>query len=316
MEKISDILIIGAGPAGLAAGIYAARARMSTVIIEKGVPGGQIFSTHQIANYPGSIDEETGPGLSKRMEKQAKEFGAEIITDEIIEIELEGKVKTVKGNRGSYKAKSIIIATGAYPKTLGAAGEMEHVGAGVSYCATCDGGFYSGLEVFIVGGGDSALQEALYLTRFAKKVTIVHRRNKFRGAKSLQERVEKNEKIKVLLNTVIEEIKGEGVVESVLLKNTATGETLDYKADPKDGILGVFIYVGYNPNSKLFKGIVDFDDWGYIKTDERMRTNIQGVFAAGDIRSKTLRQVVTAVSDGAIAAVEAEEYIEEYIHEA
>ncbi|MFA5527520.1 MAG: thioredoxin-disulfide reductase [Peptostreptococcales bacterium] len=310
MEKIYDILIIGAGPAGLAAGIYAARARMSTVIIEKGVPGGQIFSTHQIANYPGSIDDETGPGLSKRMEKQAKEFGAEIITDEITEVELEGEIKTIKGNRGSYKAKSIIIATGAYPKTLGAAGEMEHVGAGVSYCATCDGGFYSGLEVFVVGGGDSALQEALYLTRFAKKVTILHRRKTFRGAKSLQEKVEQNEKIKVLMNTVIEEIKGEGVVESVLLKNTVTGQIYEYKADSKDGILGVFVFVGYKPNSKLFETKVDLDEWRYIKTDEKMKTNIQGVFAAGDIRSKSLRQVVTAVSDGAIAAIEAEEYID------
>lgn len=310
MKKIYDVIILGAGPAGLSAGIYAARARMHTLIIEKGMPGGQIFSTNEIENYPGAIENASGPSLSERMKQQAESFGVEFVTDEVSNIDINGQVKTLKGSYGEYQSKALIIAAGAYPKIIGCKGEQEHIGQGVSYCATCDGSFYTGLEVFVVGGGDAAVEEAIFLTKFARKVTIVHRRNELRAAKSIQEKAMKNEKILFKYNTVIEEIKGEFAVESIVFKDTVTGELSEYKADSNDGIMGVFVFIGFNPSSNLFKELIDTDESGYIKTDEHMATNIKGVFAAGDIRVKPLRQVVTAVADGAIAAVEAEKYIE------
>lgn len=310
MKKTYDVIILGGGPAGLAAGLYSARAKMNTLIIEKGVHGGQIFSTNEIINYPGASENSSGPALSERMKQQAEDFGVQFVTDEITKIDITGKIKYLLGNSDTYQAKSLIIAAGSFPRTIGCKGESEHVGQGVSYCATCDGGFYSGLEVFAVGGGDAAVEEAIFLTKFARKVTIVHRRDKLRAAKSIVDKAEKNEKIEFMYNAVIEEIKGEGIVESLVFKNTQTGELTEYKVDPKDGIMGVFIFVGYIPNNDLFKDVIETDEIGYIKTNEKMETNIDGVFAAGDIRVKPLRQVVTAVSDGAIAAVEAEKYVE------
>lgn len=310
MKKIYDVIILGGGPAGLSAGLYSARAKMSTLIIEKGVPGGQIFSTSEIINYPGASENSTGPSLSERMKQQAEEFGVDFVTDEITKMDITNKTKTLNGNSDTYEGKALIIASGSFPRNIGCKGEEEHVGQGVSYCATCDGGFYTGLEVFAIGGGDAAVEEAIFLTRFARKVTIVHRRDKLRAAKSIVDKAEKNEKIEFMYNTVIEEIKGDGVVESIVFKNTQTGELSEYQVDPNDGVMGVFIFVGYKPNNDLFKDVIKINEAGYIITDERMTTNIDGVFAAGDIRDKPLRQVVTAVSDGAIAAVESEKYVE------
>ena len=310
MENIYDVVILGGGPAGLSAGLYSARAKMKTLIIEKGVPGGQIFTTSEIENYPGGIEGETGPTLSDRMRKQAEEFGVEIKPDDITEVDFSSDIKSLKGMFGEYKAKAVILATGAFSKKMNSKGEDEHIGQGVSYCATCDGSFFTDLEVFVIGGGDTAVDEAVFLTKFAKKVTIVHRRDRLRAAKALQERAEKNEKIEFLWDSVVEEVKGAGPVDSIIFRNVKTNELTEYKANEKDGMMGVFVLIGYNPNTEIVKDIVNLSDSGHIPTDEKMQTNIEGVYAAGDVRVKPLRQVVTAVSDGAIAAVEAEKYIE------
>lgn len=310
MTDVYDVVIIGAGPAGLAAGLYAARARLNTIIIEKEKSGGQIVTTEEVANYPGSVENASGPSLIARMVEQVDEFGAERVIDTITEVELEGKIKVLKGKKNEYKAKSIIIATGAKPRPIGCPGEKELMGKGVSYCATCDGAFFEDLEVFVVGGGDSAVEEAIYLTKFARKVTIVHRRDELRAAKSIQEKAFKNEKIDFLWDSVVDEIKGEGIVESMVVKNKVTGEKTEIVADEEDGTFGIFVFVGYLPETKLFEGLVNMEK-GYIKTDTEMHTNIPGVFAAGDCRVKSLRQVVTATADGAIAAVQAEKYIGE-----
>jgi len=310
MTDIYDVVIIGSGPAGLAAGLYAARARLKTVIIEKEKAGGQIVTTEEVANYPGSIENASGPSLIARMVEQADEFGVERILDTITEVELDGKMKVLKGKKNEYKAKAVIIATGAKPRPIGCPGEKELTGKGVSYCATCDGAFFEDLEIFVIGGGDSAVEEALFLTKFARKVTIVHRRDELRAAKSIQEKAFKNEKVDFLWNSVVEEIKGDGIVESMVVKNTITGELTEIVADEDDGTFGIFVFVGYLPETKLFDGLVEMEK-GYIKTDADMHTNIPGVFAAGDCRVKSLRQVVTATADGAIAAVQAERYIGE-----
>ncbi|HBE9623979.1 thioredoxin-disulfide reductase [Clostridioides difficile] len=311
MENVYDLVIIGSGPAGLAAGLYGARAKLKTLILEKDKTGGQIVITHEIANYPGSVPNATGPSLIARMVEQCKEFGAEMLRDNIVDTELDGDIKVLKGEKAEYRAKAVIIGTGAKPRKIGCPGEKELTGKGVSYCATCDADFFEDFEVFVVGGGDSALEEAMYLTKFARKVTIVHRRQGFRCAKSVEEKAKANPKIEFLLDTVIEEIKGDGILESVVFKNKVTGETHEYFADEEDGTMGVFVFVGLDAQTDLFKGKVDMDEKGYIITDEDMRTNIPGVFAAGDCRSKTLRQVVTATNDGAIASIVAEKYIDE-----
>lgn len=307
---IYDVVIIGAGPAGLSAGLYAARARLSTLIIEKEAAGGQIATTDEVANYPGSIEHATGPSLVARMVEQAEEFGAKRVTDTILSVDFSQDVKVLKGEKQEYQAKTIIIATGAVPKHIGCPGEKELTGRGISYCATCDGAFFEDLEVFVVGGGDSAVEEAMYLTKFARKVTIVHRRDALRAAKSIQEKALKNEKIEYLWDSVITEVKGEGLLESIVVKNVKTNEETEIFADEEDGTFGVFVFVGYDPATKLFEGIINMDG-GYIITDDNMKTNIPGVFAAGDNRVKSLRQVVTATADGAIAATQAEKYIEE-----
>lgn len=304
-----DVIIIGGGPAGLSAGLYAARARLSTLIIEKDAFGGQIVTTADVENYPGSMVNPTGPVLIDRMLQQAEGFGAQKVSDKIVEIKVDEKIKVVKGEKDEYKAKAVIVTTGAVPRTIGAPGEKELTGRGISYCATCDAAFFEELEVYVVGGGDSAVEEAIYLTKFARKVTIIHRRDELRAAKSIQEKAFKNEKIDFIWDSSITEVKGEGILESFTLKNLKTGEEKEVFPDEDDGTFGIFVFVGYLPATGLFEGILDMEK-SYIVTDDNMHTNVEGVFAAGDNRVKSLRQVVTATSDGAIAAVQAEKYIE------
>ena len=305
MSKIYDVIILGAGPAGL----YAGRSRLSTLIIEKGQDGGQIAITDEIENYPGQIVEgESGPSLIARMTEQAKKFGAERCTDVIKSVELEGDVKKLVGAKGEYLAKTVIIATGAFPKPIGCENEGKFTGKGISFCATCDAAFFEDFEVFVVGGGDSAVEEAMYLTKFARKVTIIHRRDELRAAKSIQEKAFKNEKLHFMWDTVVTKVDGDELLNSMTVKNVKTGELTTIKADEEDGLFGLFGFIGYNPNSKLFEGMLEMEN-GYIKTDDNMHTSIPGVFAAGDIRVKSLRQVVTAAADGAIAAMQAEHYV-------
>lgn len=310
MENLYDVVIIGAGPAGLSAGLYAARAKMKTLILEKDKTGGQIATTDEIANYPGSLLEESGPSLIARMVEQCKEFGAELVKDTVEETELEGDIKVIKCQKDTYKAKSVIIATGATPSKLGVPGEKELTGKGVSYCATCDGDFFTDFEVFAIGSGNSAVEEGMFLTKFARKVSIVHRGDKLKCHKIAEEKARKNPKIEFIDNTQVKEIKGDGILESIVFENSKTGEVYEYHADEEDGTMGLFVFVGLTPQTKLFDGKVEMNR-GYIITDADMRTNIPGVFAAGDCRDKTLRQVVTATNDGAIAVINAEKYIEE-----
>ena len=311
MSKLYDVVIIGGGPAGLSAALYAGRARLSTLMIEKAKEGGQIIQTAEIENYPGSMEEESGPTLIDRMSAQVKRFGAERVIDTIEELDLKGSVKTVTGKNGTYRAKTVIIATGASPVLIGCPGEKELTSKGVSYCATCDGAFFEDFEVFVVGGGDSAVEEAMYLTKFARKVTIIHRRDQLRAAKSIQEKAFANPKIDFMWNSVVKELKGEGLLESMVVENVKTGEQREIFADEEDGTFGVFVFVGFKPASQIFEDKVAMEK-GYIVTDADMRTNVAGVYAAGDIRKKSLRQVVTAAADGAIAAVQAGKYIEEH----
>lgn len=310
MEKIYDVIIVGSGPAGLSAGLYAARAKMSTIILEKDKTGGQISGTEEVANYPGSIREATGPTLVARMVEQAELFGAERMKAEVLSFDLEGQVKTVVTSKGELKAKSIILAMGARPRLLNVPNEKALTGKGVSYCATCDAEFFTDLEVCVFGGGDTALEEAMFITKFAKKVTIIHRRDEFRAAKSIVEKAEKNDKIEFIFNSGAKKIIGEDMVRGIEIENYVTGETTEIMADPNDGLMGIFVFVGYIPETTLVKTLVKLDEAGYIITDEQMQTGIPGVFAAGDIRKKTLRQVVTATADGAIAAVQAEKYVD------
>lgn len=310
MSQLYDVVIIGEGPAGLAAGLYASRARLKTLIVEKEKAGGQIAKTDEVANYPGSIENASGPSLIQRMVEQVNEFGAEVVLDTVKDVELEGKIKVIKGEKDEYQAKTVIIATGANPKKIGCPGEKELTGRGVSYCATCDAAFFEDMEVFVVGGGDAAVEEAMYLTKFARKVTIIHRRDELRAAKSIQEKAFANEKIDFMWNSVVKEIKGDGIVESMVVENVKTGELTEVVADEEDGTFGIFVFIGFVPTTELFEGKVEMEK-GYIVTDQNMRTNIPGVFAAGDCRVKSLRQVVTAAADGAIAATQAEKYINE-----
>ncbi|WML36671.1 thioredoxin-disulfide reductase [Clostridium sp. OS1-26] len=305
MSQIYDTIIIGGGPAGLSAGLYAARSRMKTLLIERAKYGGQATTTDELENYPGSIEDCTGTTLSERMRKQAEEFGTEFAKDEIVEVELSGDIKVVKGRKETYQAKTIIVATGATPRLSGFKNELELRGKGVSYCATCDADFFTDLDVAVIGGGDSAITEAIYLTKFAEHVTVIHRRDALRAAKSLQEKAFANPKIDFIWNSTIEEALGDEILEGLVLKNRETGETSELKVD------GCFVFVGYDPISKLFEGQIEMENQ-YIVTDDDMKTNIPGVFAAGDIRKKLLRQVITAAADGAIAATAAEHYIENH----
>lgn len=300
-----DTIIVGAGPAGLAAGIYAARGALKVLIIEKAGIGGQIATSWEIENYPGSPPNSTGPGLTERMRQQCEEFGVEFATKAYLSSQKTDTGFIVETDAGSLETQTIIMATGAEPRLIGCKGEKELRGMGVSYCATCDANFFKGLKVAVIGGGDTALEEALYLTKFAKEIIIIHRRDELRGAKILQHRIQENEKISMMLSSVVEEIKGNGLVEAIMVKNVVTGDITEVPID------GVFVFVGQKPNSEAFVGHLERDARDYLITDDEMRTNVPGIFAAGDVRQKSLRQVVTATADGAIAAVNVIKFIEE-----
>ncbi|MGL4392707.1 MAG: thioredoxin-disulfide reductase [Fusobacteriaceae bacterium] len=316
-KKIYDVIIIGAGPAGLTAALYAGRAKLNALLIDRGLGGGQISITAEVENYPGSLLEEgqfqiSGQKLTKRMIDQAVHFGIEKVMKTISEVELKNPIKKIIASDGTiYEGKTVVIATGAVPKKLWCEGESKFAGRGVSYCATCDGFFFSGLDIFCVGGGDSSLDEALHLTKFGRKVIMLVRKPEFRAAEYIREKVLNHPKIEVKFNTELVKIDGENEVKSITLKNNKTGEEIIHTASEEDGTFGVFIFVGYNPNTEIFKDQIEMDEWGYIKTDENMETNLTGVYAAGDLRPKLLRQVVTATADGAIAVTAAEKFLNE-----
>ena len=311
MTRDYDVIIIGSGPAGLSAALYASRAKLNTLVLEKSKNGGQAAITHLIENYPGAVEDPTGPRVTARMVEQAKSFGAEIKQDEVLDVDFTGDVKEVKCVSGDYTAKTVIIATGASPRKLDAPGIRELESKGISYCATCDGDFFEGLDVYVVGGANSAVEEALFLTKFARKVTIVYRRENVRSEKVTAEKAKNNPKIEILGNTVVTEAIGDGILEAIKLKNLVTGEEYVVEADEEDGTMGLFFFIGYIPQTKLFEGKVEMTEDGYIKAGEDTLTSVPGVYVAGDCRVKDVRQVVTAVSDGAVAAIRAEKYIAE-----
>jgi thioredoxin reductase (NADPH) len=301
-----DIIIVGGGPAGYTAAQYAARADRKVLVLERMLSGGQIASSEMLENYPGFPEGIGGFEFGQLLEKQARRFGAEIAMEEVVQVEREGGLFKVKTKRNTYTAGAVITATGASPRSLGIPGEAEFRGRGVSYCATCDGAFFRERDLVVVGGGDAALEEAVYLTRFARKVMLVHRRDRFRAVKYLQERAFKNAKISLYLSHVILEIGGGQKVEKVVLEDLARGEVKTVKAD------GIFFYVGNDPNTSFLGDLpLKKSPGGFLETGEDMGTDIPGLFAAGDVRVKALRQVATAVSDGAVAAVSAVKYLEE-----
>ncbi len=301
-----DSVIVGGGPAGLTAGLYCARAKMNTLLVEKGTLGGQIAITDLVENYPGFPEGISGKELTLLFKKQAEKFGLNIARGEVTKIERIDKEIFLHLRTGEVvRSKTVILTVGSNPRRLGVPGEEEFLNRGVSYCATCDGALFDGVPIAVVGGGDSAAQESLFLTRFGSVVYLVHRRDKLRAQKHLQERVFSNPKIKFIPNKVVEEIKGADTVESILLRDTLNGETSQLQVE------GVFIFIGLDPNTHFLKETLRLDDKGYIVTDERMRTSMEGVFAAGDCRSGATGQVAVAVGEGCIAAIEAEKYIQE-----
>ena len=307
MEKIYDLIIIGGGPTGLTAGIYAGRAKLNVLILEKSSIGGQIYLTNEVANYPG-IFETTGSNYAEQLKKQAEAFGVEIISGEVTNMDFSKEIKEIRTSTDSYKGYSVLIATGASPRKLGFPGEEEYTGRGVAYCATCDGEFFTDMDVFVIGAGFAAAEEAMFLTKFARKVTVIAREPEFTCAKSIADKVLANPKIEVKFNTEILEANGDIQLRSAKFKNNVTNETFEYKANEGESF-GIFVFIGYEPQSKLFKDIITLDNQGFIPTDEDLATNIEGVYAAGDIRPKKLRQLVTAVSDGATAAFSIEKYV-------
>ncbi len=310
MEELYDVIILGGGPAGLTAGLYAGRGGLKTLLLEKGQDGGQIALTAELENYPGQLLEgETGLSLAGRMAEQCRRFGVERAADTIQSVRLDGPVKELTGERGTYRSRAVILATGAAPRPIGCENEARFVGQGISFCATCDGALFRGLEVYVAGGGDSAVEEAVYLTRFARKVTVIHRRDRLRAARSIQERAFANPKVAFLWDSVVVRAEGTDVLEAITVKNVKTGALTTLRADPADGMLGLFGFTGYTPNTGLFAGQLALEE-GYISTGEDMSAGLPGVFAAGDVRRKSLRQVVTACADGAVAAVAAERYLQ------
>ena len=306
MEK-RELVIIGAGPAGLSAAIYGRRAGLDVLLLEKGVPGGQINITEEIENWPG-VEHATGPELAAMFRSHAEKFKTEFRDVDVSAVEVRDGTKVVLTNKGEIEAEAVIIATGAYFRRLGCEGEAEHIGQGVSYCAVCDGAFFEDEEIAVVGGGNTAVEEGEYLTTFASKVYIIHRRDEFRADRAAVERALSNPKIVPVWNTVVEKIEGDGMVENLVLKNIKTGEVSNLP------VAGVFMFVGQSPHDEPVRGLVEAAKVGWIKTNDEMETSVEGIFAAGDVRDKGLRQVVTAASDGAIAAMSASAYINEQVH--
>ena len=305
MENLYDVIIVGGGPAGLTAALYLARAKYRVLVLEKEQFGGQISITHEVVNYPG-IAKTSGKALTDTIQQQAESFGAEFMLAEATGFDLTGDIKTVHTDKGDYRCFGILLATGAHPRTVGFKGEEEHKGRGVAYCATCDGEFFTGKEIFVVGGGYAAAEESVFLTKFARHVTILVRKEDFSCAASVSDQAKNHEKITVLYNTLMEEVSGENGLTYARYKNTATGEVTEYKSEDS---FGVFVFAGYAPATEAVKGIVELNEQGYIITDASQKTSAEGVYAAGDVCIKPLRQVVTATSDGALAATELEKYI-------
>jgi thioredoxin reductase (NADPH) len=304
--EIENVTILGSGPAGWSAAIYAARGDLRPLLITGPEIGGQVAITTEVENYPGFPEGLTGPELVQRMQAQAEKFGTTVEIDYVTEVDVEGPPFTVATASGkTYRSNSLIIATGASPRKLGVPNEERLTGRGVSYCATCDGFFFRGKELLVVGGGDSALEEALFLTKFASKIQIVHRRDQLRAGATLQRRAEANPKIDYIWNTVVTAINGEAKVESVTLGNVLTGEEMEHRTD------GVFVYIGHLPNSQFFAGKLAMDDHGYLITDRLMRTSVPGIYAAGEIQDPRFRQVATSVGQGVAAAMEVEKYLAE-----
>ena len=309
-DTVWDVLIIGGGPAGLAAALYAARAMRRTLVLESKMPGGQIATTSEVEDYPGIL-ETTGPELSMQMMEHAQHFGAEVlIGEEVVDAELDKKIKIVRTETGQIvRAKTIIIATGAAPRTLGVPGEDELRGRGVSYCAVCDGPFFRDRPIAVVGGGDAAFDEALYLTKYGSKVYIIHRRDEFRAQQVLVDRAKKNPKIEFILSSVLERVNGSDILEGVTIRNLNTDETRDLPLG------GLFVYVGNIPNTELFSRFLNVDESGYIEVDANMATHCPGVYVAGDVRLSPLKQIVTAGADGSIAALTADKYLDNLAEE-
>ena len=305
MEKLYDVVIVGGGPAGLTAALYLARAKYRVLVLEKEQFGGQISITHEVVNYPG-IAKTSGKALTDTIQQQAENFGAEFMLAEATGFDLAGDIKTVHTSKGDYRCFGILLATGAHPKTVGFKGEEAHKGRGVAYCATCDGEFFTGKEIFVVGGGYAAAEESVFLTKFARHVTILVRKDDFSCAASVAEQAKNHEKITVLYHTVMEEVSGENGLTYARYKNTVTGEVTEYRSEDS---FGVFVFAGYAPATEMVKGIVELNEQGYIVTDTSQKTSAEGVYAAGDVCIKPLRQVVTATSDGALAATELEKYV-------
>jgi len=305
-DKLYDVIVVGGGPAGLTAALYLARARYRVLVIEKDHFGGQITITHEVVNYPG-VGKTSGKELTETMRLQAQAFGAEFLLSEVESLDMEGDVKTVRTARGDYHCFGVLLATGAHPRTVGFAGEEENKGRGVAYCATCDGEFFTGKDVFVVGGGFAAAEEGVFLTKFARKVTILVREDDFTCAKSVADQARSNEKITVLTNTVVEEVAGDNGLTYIRYRNTLSNEVTEFRAASGE-TFGVFVFAGYAPATGLVKGLAELNEGGYIVTDSAQKTNVDGLYAAGDVCIKPLRQVVTAVGDGALAATELEKY--------
>ena len=305
MDRAYDVVIIGGGPAGLSAGIYAARAGLSTLLMEKGIFGGQIANAEHVENYPGFPEGISGFEFGQLLHKQATKYGLETVAAEVTAIELMEKGKVVKTTEGDYLAKAVIVATGAEPNRLGVPGEERLLGRGISYCATCDGPLFRDQVVAVIGGGDSAVEEGLSLTRFASRVILIHRRDQLRATKLLQQRAFANQKMEFLWDTVVEEILGEDKVKELSLRNVKTSERSTIE------VSGVFIYVGLHPNTEFLRGLLSLDTQGHVVTTGEMKTEITGIFAAGDIRQDSPRQVITAAADGATAALSAERFLSE-----
>lgn len=303
--KIYDVIVIGSGPAGLSAALYASRAHLDTLVLTGSALGGQVSLTNEVDNYPGFPEGLSGPELVQQMQTHAERFGAVVQIDTVTSVDLSQRPFHLQGQYDAYQARAVIISTGASPRMLHVPGEAEFTGRGVSYCATCDGWFFKDKEVVVVGGGDSALEEGLFLTRYARKVTVVHRRDELRAGPAMQKRAFANEKIDFIWNAVVTEIVGDGSVKAVRLKNTQTGEEWERATD------GVFVFIGHIPNSGLFKGQLEIDDLDYLVTDARMFTGVPGVWAAGEIADSVFRQVVTSAGMGAAAAIQAQRWLDE-----